>query len=202
MEDMRVRELAKRNQQEKDANAMREYNRLLDEQDEQRANELANRMQRQKELMAKMQENVALQAKESGDNDAMRANAQQEEMDRHAYEAEKAKQARLQQMRLENKAYLFRQMNEKAGRGGEEKELNDIQAEMLRRDTAEYNEMERQKAMHKRHTAFAHRQEIEKQIMVKAQQSVPVMSEAEMAMNRELLNLVNHTLAERDMETE
>merc|ERR1712070_1079900 len=101
--------------------------------------------------------------------------------------------------RHENKAYLFRQMNEKAGRGADDRELNDIQAEMLRRDTAEYNEMERQKAMVKRQRAFENRQEIEKQIIVRAQQSVPLMSEAEMAMNRDLLNLVNHTLAERDM---
>merc|ERR1719271_1563438 len=54
---------------------MKEYNRILDEQEEQRAEELANRMERQKSLMDKLQANVSQQAKEAGDNDAMRAKA-------------------------------------------------------------------------------------------------------------------------------
>merc|ERR1719359_2548821 len=86
---------------------MKEYNRILDEQEEQRAEELANRMERQKALMDKLQANVAQQAKESGDNDAMRANAQQEEQYRHYAEAERIKQQRLKQLRLETQAYLF-----------------------------------------------------------------------------------------------
>lgn len=200
MEDTRQREIGRKQQQETEAQAMRDYNRLLDDQDEQRAEELAARMERQKQLMAQMQANVAAQAKESGDNDAMRANAQQEEMDRHAYEAEKAKQARLKQMRLENKSYLFRQMDEKAGRSNEDKDLQDIQAKMLSRDTAEYNELERQKAMQRRHRNFEHRQEIERQIIARAGQSVPAMSEAEVAMNRQLLTLVDRTLEQRDVE--
>jgi len=69
-EDQRQREIGRKKQQERDAGAMRDYNRLLDEQDESRAEELAARMERQKMLMEKMQENVAAQAKESGDNDA------------------------------------------------------------------------------------------------------------------------------------
>merc|ERR1711871_1618049 len=47
-EDQRQRELARKTQQERDAQAMRDYNRLLDEQDEARAEELAARMERQK----------------------------------------------------------------------------------------------------------------------------------------------------------
>merc|ERR1711988_133669 len=176
MEDMKERTRQANIQKEKDASAMKEYNRLLDEQEEQRAEEMANRMARQKDLMAKMQENVAQLAKESGDNDALRAAKQQEEMDRHAYEAEKAKQERLKQMRLENQAYLIKQMGEKDYRKQEERELGSIQAQMLLEDSSEYSEMERQKAFKKRQRNFEHRMEIEKQIEVRAQQSVPAMS--------------------------
>merc|ERR1719197_37012 len=63
--DQRKRQAQAQEQQEKDANAMKEYNRILDEQEEQRAEELANRMARQKALMEKLQANVAQQAKES-----------------------------------------------------------------------------------------------------------------------------------------
>merc|ERR1719254_94571 len=120
--DQAKREAARVEQQAKDAAAMREYNRILDEQEEQRAEELANRMQRQKELMEKLQANVAQQAKESGDNDAKRAAAQQEEMDRHYSEAERVKQHRLKQLRHETQAYLFKQMSEKDSKKNEEKE--------------------------------------------------------------------------------
>merc|ERR1719506_1345837 len=112
-EDQKKREAARIAQQEKDAEAMKEYNRILDEQEEQRAEELANRMERQKALMEKLQANVQQQAQESGDNDAKRAKLQQDEMDRHYAEAERVKQARLKQLRLETQAYLFKQMAEK-----------------------------------------------------------------------------------------
>merc|ERR1719163_1912343 len=89
--DQDKRQAALKEQQEKDAAAMKEYNRILDEQEEQRAEELANRMERQKALMEKLQANVAQQAKDAGDNDAKRANMQADERDRHYAEAERIK---------------------------------------------------------------------------------------------------------------
>merc|ERR1712014_308261 len=174
------------------------YNRILDEQEEQRAEELSNRMARQKELMEKLQANVSAQAKDAGDNDAKRANMQQAEMDRHYFEAEKTKMQRLKQMRLENQAYLLRQMGEKDGRKEEERTLANIQAQILEKDTEEYNEIERQKAIERRIRNFDHRQELERQISVRAGQRAPEMSQAEMDLNRPLLNLVHRTLNERD----
>merc|ERR1719389_1231364 len=197
-EDQRKRQAAIREQQEKDAEAMKEYNRILDEQEEQRAEELANRMARQKALMDKLQANVAQQAKESGDNDAKRAFQQQEEMDRHYAEAERVKQQRLKQLRLETQAYLFKQMAEKDGRKNDDKDLQNIQSQILERDTEEYNEIEREKLIAKKIRNFEHRKEIEGQIIARSKQSVPEMSEAEMKMNRQLLNLVDRTLAVRD----
>merc|ERR1719213_401038 len=139
---------------------MREYNRILDEQEEKRAEELAARMERQKALMEKLQANVAAQAKDAGDNDAQRANAQQAEMDRHYFEAEHTKMTRLKQMRLENQNYLLRQMGEKDGRKDEEKLLQHIQSQILEKDTEEYNEIERQKAVDRRFQNSENRQEL------------------------------------------
>eukprot|EP00929_Paragymnodinium_shiwhaense_P011380 TRINITY_DN116_c0_g1_i1.p1 TRINITY_DN116_c0_g1~~TRINITY_DN116_c0_g1_i1.p1 ORF type:complete len:508 (+),score=169.36 TRINITY_DN116_c0_g1_i1:127-1650(+) len=197
-EDQRRREQQRQEQMAAEAEAMREYNRILDEQEEQRAEELAARMARQKSLMEKLQANVAAQAKDAGDNDAQRANAQQAEMDRHYFEAEKTKQQRLKQMRLENQAYLMRQMGEKDGRKEEDRTLANIQASILERDTEEYNEIERQKAVDRRIRNFEHRQELEKQISCRAGQRAPEMSEAEIAMNKPLLQLVHRTLEQRD----
>merc|ERR1711990_589797 len=160
--------------------------------------ELANRMGRQKALMDKLQANVAQQAKESGDNDAKRAKMQQDEMDRHYAAAERVKQARLKQLRLETQAYLFKQMAEKDNRRNEEKDLQNIQSQILERDTEEYNEIEREKLISKKMRNWEHRKEIEGQIQARSRQSVPEMSEAEIKMNRQLLNLVNRTLNVRD----
>merc|ERR1719161_1949875 len=148
-------------------------------------------MARQKGLMDKLQANVEEQKKESGDNDAMRANKQQDEMDRHFSEAEKVKQARLKQLRFETQAYLFKQMAEKDSRKNDEKDLQDIQAQILERDTEEYNEIEREKLINKKIRNMEHRKEIEGQIQHRSWQTVPEMSESEVKMNRQLLNLVN-----------
>merc|ERR1719254_435335 len=123
---------------------MREYNRVLDEQEEQRQEELAQRLARQGELMQKLQANVAAVQKGAGDNDAQRALAQQEEMDRHFFEAEGLKQQRLKQLRLENQAYLLKQMEEKDMRKEDDKQLTNIQAMILHKDTQEYNAIDKQ----------------------------------------------------------
>merc|ERR1719162_215462 len=128
----------------------------------------------------------------------MRASAQQEEMDRHYAEAERVKQQRLKQLRLETQAYLFKQMAEKDSRKNDDKDLQNIQAQILERDTEEYNEIEREKLVSKKIRNFEHRKEIEGQMEHRSKQSVPEMSEAEVKMNRNLLNLVNRTLTVRD----
>merc|ERR1712194_341296 len=113
----------KKLQMEQEADALKEYARVLDEQEEQRTNEMQARLQRQNDLMKKLQANVDGIKKGAGDNDAARAAAQQDEMDRHFFEAEGVKQNRLKQMRLENQSYLLRQVDEKDGRKEDERDL-------------------------------------------------------------------------------
>jgi hypothetical protein len=196
--DQEKQAVQRQEQMAKEADAMREYNRILDEQEAQRAAELEARLAKQKDLMEKLQANVSAQAKDAGDNDAKRANAQQAEMDRHYFEAEHTKMTRLKQMRLENQNYLLRQMGEKDGRKDEEKMLSNIQAQILEKDTEEYNEIERQKAVDRRLQNFDNRKELETQIMRKAGIRQPEMSSVEIQMNKPLLALVHRTLTERD----
>jgi len=198
MKDQAKKQAAEKEAREKEAATMKEYNRILDEQEEQRAEELAERMERQATLMKKLQENVDGAKKSAGDNDAKRAAAQQEEQDRHFFEAEAVKQNRLKQMRLENQAYLLKQMEEKAGRGSEDNYLTGIQAQILERDTAEYNAIEKQKVIDRRKRNVAHRKEIEKQMAFRSAQSVPEMSDHEVRINQPLLDLVDRTLSTRD----
>merc|ERR1719221_1769174 len=198
MEDQRRRQEEKKRQLAEEAEAMREFNRVLDEQEEQRPEELAQRLEPQNQLMKKLQDNVASIQKGAGDNDALRAKAQQDEMDRHFFEAENLKQTRLKQLRQENQAYLLKQMEEKDGRRDDDKQLQNIQAQILLRDTHEYNEIEKQKSVDKRIRNLEHRKDIEHQMHHKMRQSVPEMSDAEIQMNRPLLDLVDRTLADRE----
>lgn len=196
--DRQQRQIQKRQQDAAEAQAMKDYNRILDEQEEQRAQELESRMGRQKQLMDKLLANVEEQAKNAGDNDEMRANAQQAEMDRHYFEAESTKMARLKQMRLENQNYLMKQMREKQSRKGEEKLLQNIQAQILEADTEEYQQNEKQKLFDRRKKLRENRAHVEKQIMLRSGRYVPDMSETEIALNKPLLHLIHRTLAEKE----
>merc|ERR1719456_1747616 len=98
---------------------------------EQRQEELNQRLEKQGALMKKLQDNVAAVQKGAGDNDAQRALAQQDEMDRHFFEAEAMKQQRLKDLRIENQAYLLKQMEEKDMRKDDDKQLTNIQAQIL-----------------------------------------------------------------------
>merc|ERR1712032_146157 len=147
----------------------------------------------------KLQANVQAQAKQSGDNDAMRAKMQQDEIERHYAEAERAKQKRLKQLRLETQAYQFKQMEERELRKQDEKELEDIQAQIIEKDNEEYYQIEKEKAEEKKLRLFKHRQEVEGQICAsRATRRIPQMSEAEIKMNKKLLGVVSKSLALRD----
>merc|ERR1719428_1495442 len=108
------------------------------------------------------------------------------------------KQARLKQLRLENAAYLQKQMQEKNGRKDDEKQLQMIQAAILRSDTEEYNEIERRKEEMKRTMAEEHSKEVTKQIEWKRAQKSTSMSRHEIDMNKPLLHLVTRTMGARD----
>jgi len=195
--DQAKKDEAKEADKQREAAALKEYARVLDEQEEQRTAEMKARMTRQNDLMAKLQANVDGIKKGAGDNDAARASAQQEEMDRHFFEAETVKQTRLKQMRLENQSYLLKQMDDKDGRKEDDRDLQDIQAQILIRDTEEYNQMEKDKVVNRRVKLTAHSNDIKKQMVQKLARSTPAMTEAEILMNKPLLQLVHRTLEER-----
>jgi len=178
----------------KEMQTIKDYARALDEQEANSQAELQARMDRQNELLAKLQANADGLRRNRSDNDEARARAQQDEMDRHFFEAENVKQKRLKQLKLENQAYLLKQMEEKESRKQGERELGDIQAEILQRDTAEYNEVERQKVLRRKQELLEHSKDIKKQMAWKLVQSQPIMTEEEIRINKPLLDLVDRTL--------
>merc|ERR1719499_271340 len=169
---------------QREADALKEYARVLEKQEADRVADMNARLERQNALMAKLQANVDGIKQGAGDNDAARAKAQQEEMDRHFFEAEAVKQNRLKQLRLENQAYLLKQMEEQGKKKASDKELSDIQAQILIQDTDDYNQAERDKVINRRKHLIEHSKDIKKQMAWKQAQSVPVMSEVEIKLNK------------------
>merc|ERR1711985_162323 len=187
-------------QQALDMEAMKEYNRILDQQEEMRAQELQARMDKQKALMEKMKENVQKQQAKKGDEDARRAMKQKEEADARAIEMERNKEAKLKEMRHDTQKFLFKQMAEKDEKKEQALELKRLQASILEADTQEYMQMEKQKSHDRRMRNVEHRVLLEEQIAERAKDPARkyAMSGAEMKMNRQLLDLVDKTLKERD----
>merc|ERR1711977_237966 len=136
---------------------MREYNRILDQQEQARAEALESRINRQKELMEKMKENVVKQQQAKGDEDARRAQKQKVEMERN-------KAQKLRQMRLETQDFLFAQMEEKEARKAHASELKRLQAKILAEDTKEYVNMEHAKTIDKKRSLLEHKLELDDQM--------------------------------------
>merc|ERR1711904_288638 len=147
-----------------------------------------------------MKENVQKQQQKKGDEDARRAAKQKEEADARAIEMERNKEEKLKQMRHETQAFLFKQMAEKDEKKEQALELKRLQASILEADTQEYMQMEKQKSQDRKIRNIEHRVELEHQIAQRAQepQKKYAMSGAEVKMTRQLLELVDKTLQERD----
>merc|ERR1719359_2803556 len=155
---------------------MREYNRILDEQEAQRAAALESRISRQKELA-----------------------------DARAVEMERNKEQKLRQMRLETQDFLFAQMEEKEARKHQAMQLKSLQARILDEDTKEYMDMEKHRAVERKRTNMEHRLELDEQIKRKNQDTKEFkycMSGNEVSMNKQLLEVVEKTLVERDDDAE
>merc|ERR1711959_351886 len=197
-EERKLKDEAKARQQQVDMEAMAEYNRILDAQEQSRAAELEARMDKQKQLMERMKENVVKQQEAKGNEDAERANRQKDEMDARALEMERNKHEKLKSMRAETQGFLFKQMAEKDAKKQQGLELKQLQASILEADTAEYNEMEAKKLVDKRARNVEHRLLLEQQIVEKNARRAFAMSESEIKMNRQLLELVDKTLKEKE----
>jgi len=201
MEERRIKEEQKAKQQQMEIEGMREYNRILDQQEQARAEALESRINRQKDLMEKMKENVVKQQQAKGDEDARRAQKQKEERDARDVEMERNKAQKLRQMRLETQDFLFAQMEEKEARKAQAVQLKGLQARILEEDTKEYMDMEKTRSLERHRLNLEHRLELDEQIRRKKQQTQEFkycMSENEVSMNKQLLEVVEKTLKERD----
>merc|ERR1719262_1476873 len=173
---------------------MKEYNKMLDAQDEAKKKEAEVRREKQVQLAEKMKVIVAQQNASKGDLDQQLASRQKEEADARAVAAIQYKEDRLREMRMQNQAFLFQQMAEKEERKKNEKDLKRLQADILEAETKTHLEIEKNRSRARRDKNVAHRQELENQIYKKAHDpmiSRDAMSSHEFLMNQQILELAD-----------
>jgi len=201
IEERRAKDEAKQVQTQQEIESMALYNDILDRQEAEREEELRRRMARQKELMDQMQSSVKAERTAAADNDAQRAAEQKAEADARTVEMERNKADKLRLMRAESQAFLFKQMAEKEEKKRQANKLKNLQAAILEADTEDYREMEARRAEERRLLNLRHRKELEqtmherKAARTRTEQE---MTDEEWRYNRQLMDVVDRTLEERD----
>ncbi|EER07265.1 mature-parasite-infected erythrocyte surface antigen, putative [Perkinsus marinus ATCC 50983] len=201
VKERKIREEERLRQIQFDIESMAEYNRILDAQEKARKDELEARVARQKALMETMQDTVVKEQNAKANEMEDRADRQLAEANARAEERERLKEERLREIRQETQEYLFHQMAERESRKKHNQMLKDLQAQILESDTKAYRENEALRAQQRREFNVEHRKLLERQMRDKERQNVLTkyeMSPVEMRINRQLLDVVDKSLKERD----
>ena len=174
-----------------DIKAQEAYNRMLEQQEKDRAKEIADREKRAQEFMGRMADTVIknMDAKQREEEDKIRQYEMEKEMAdrRHDSRAQRRREEEKRKMR----EFLAKQVEEKKKKENIEKELNDEQAQMWRRDRENYEKEEARinnkiKSINQQNADF-----LQKQMDEKDEAKRGKMSMNEYLLNRQLLKDIN-----------
>jgi len=199
MKERLAHEEKKAKEHEEDVLRMREYNRLLDEQEAQRFAELNARVTKQKEIADRMEQTVIKAQKAKGDDEALRYMRQQMEADAKSEEKQLRAAAEKASWERATQQFLREQMEEKREKkrlAGEQKRL---QFKQLEQETKAFQEEERAKREERRQKFIRNHRDLDEQIRRKAQDKRAdrlCMSRIEVMLNRPLLDAVDLKLSE------
>ncbi len=179
-------------EKQEDINAQEAYNRMLEQQEKDRARELAERERRAQDFMGRMADTVIknMDQKQREEEEMIRQYELQKEMQDRRHD-EKAYRKR-EDEKLRMREFLANQVEEKKRRERIEKELNDEQANMWKRDRANYEAEEARinnkvKDINKQNADFLKKQMEEKEDAKKGK-----MDMNEYLMNKQLLGDINN----------
>jgi hypothetical protein len=182
---------------------LQEYNALIERQEKERQEELSRRVSRQKELIRRMEETVTKKIQEKSNDDNMRALKQQAERDARCIEIDAFKMKRLDECREEMKRTLAQQIQEKERRQREEAELREIHAQILRLDSEEFIKSEKERQELRRKLVSKYKQQLNEQIKASTNRNEVKkdgMSQQEILLNRDLIDVVERLLKDEGVE--
>ena len=187
----------RKRQEAEELQQLQQYHDLLEKQERNRRDDLSKRVERQKALIRRMEEKVIKTIQEKSNDDNVRAEKQQAEMDARAIEISRFKAQRLAQARLDLVSSLKNQIEEREARRKEEDELRRLHATVLKSDLEEYILSEEEKVRNRKVQMHAYKRDLDRQLdsqRKSEQSSKDEMSPEEMQMNRELIRLVDSIL--------
>jgi len=151
---------------EKDADikAQQEYTRLIEKQEADRAAEFKAREDRAKKFMNMMADTVVKDQKAEIIEEERKLLKHVLDKESRELEDEKKRQQRLNDQKKEMRAFLDGQMAEKERKRQEEEALEKKQADIWKKDTADYNEHEKNKTEYIRDVNKQHQDVLKKQI--------------------------------------
>ena len=175
-----------------DVRAQEEYARMLDKQEQDRANEVRAREQRAQEFMNRMADTVIknMDNRTREEEEKIRRYELEKEIRERMADEQKMNKLKAEQQRMRD--YLAKQMEEKRRREVSEKSLNDEQATMWHHDLKNYSEEERRLhekigKINKDNQEFLRRQMDEKNSKV----TKTKMNKQEFLLNKPLLKEIN-----------
>jgi hypothetical protein len=174
-----------------DIKAQEAYNNMLEQQERDRANEVAERERRAQEFMGKMADTVIknMDSKQRDEENKIRQyEMEKEQQDRRHDQRSKHK---LEEEKRKMREFLAKQVEEKKRKENIEKELNDEQAFMWKKDRENYEQEETRisnkiKSINKDNADFLNRQMGEKEDAKKGK-----MNMQEYLLNKQLLKDIN-----------
>lgn len=184
-------------QREQDMEYTREYSRLLDKQEKQKKAEIEGRFARQLERSKNMEALVTSVKNKQEQDDVLRAMNERKEIEKRLVEMEQNKAQKLTQLKLDTQQFLLQQMQEHDLEKKKLAKSKEVQAEILAKDSEDFNRLEKQEYHTRRQRNIAHRNELETQIEKRRGIRSEAMSAEEIAMNRDLLKKVDRVLSER-----
>jgi hypothetical protein len=178
-------------ERQEDIEAQEAYNRMLEQQEKDRIREVEDRERRAQEFMGRMADTVIkkMDAKQKGEEEKIRQYEIEKEMAdrRHDDRAQRRRDEEKRKMR----EFLAKQVEDKKRKENIEKELNDEQANMWRKDRENYEQEEKRindkiKKINKENAEFLAKQVGEKEDAKKGK-----MDMNEYLLNRQLLKDIN-----------
>lgn len=197
-EERRVKALKAKEDSKAEVERTRAFQERLDDQDEAKRKEAEKKEEEQKQNLLKMKAVMEAQIADNGAADQKLAEIQKREADGRANAIMQHREDRLKEMRQQNQAFLFQQMEEKRIRKEEEAVLTQLNADLAGAENRAFLDMEKQRSTSRRERNVAHRKLLEKQIAENQalEERKDALSTHELALNKQVLKSANKLHAE------
>lgn len=195
LKDKEIREQAKQKQKEIDSHFAKQYEKLMDDQEARKKAEMEKRLDRQKKMVQSMEQvftNTAAKDKEEN----KRLLKQRQQIEEKVSQNEKAKKEHLQMLRFQTQDFLIKQMEEKKERKNALNQSKLETAERLLEDNKAFRKQNEELVKERKQRNLKYQNDLTHQIEYSKSMQQQIMSNAEIAMNKELLKKVNRALSD------